>query len=226
VAEPAEPPVRRTELSRGQGALAALGGALLDALMRTTRIGTEGDQHFRQFWDAGKPTVFVLWHGRLLPPTYHHRQQGVVTLISQHRDGEYITRVVHRWGYIAVRGSSSRGGMQALRELLRHLRAGRSLAITPDGPRGPREKLKLGPLLAAQRAGAPVIPVGSAASRARFFGGWDRFLIPMPFARLQVVYGEPVWIPRDADEAALQAIAEDIEGRMAVLTRRAEALVA
>lgn len=220
-----ETPVKRTELSFVQNALAALGGAMLDALMSTTRIRTEGDEHFRQFWDAGKPTVFVLWHGRLLPPTYHHRQQGVVTLISQHRDGEYITRVVQRWGYVAVRGSSSRGGMQALRELLRHLRSGRSLAITPDGPRGPREKLKLGPLLAAQRAGAPVIPVGSAANRARFFGGWDRFLIPMPFARLQVVYGAPVWIPRDADEAALQAIAEDIEGRMAVLTARAEELV-
>jgi lysophospholipid acyltransferase (LPLAT)-like uncharacterized protein len=216
VAEP------RTRLSGGQNALAALGGLLLDRLMATTRIRTEGDVHFRQFWDAGKPTVFVLWHGRLLPPTYHHRQQGVVTLISQHRDGEYITRVVNRWGYVAVRGSSSRGGMQALRELLRHLRAGRSLAITPDGPRGPREKLKLGPLLAAQRAGAPVIPVGSAASRAWFFGGWDRFLIPKPFARLQIVYGEPVWIPREADEAALRAIAERIEQRMATLTRRAE----
>jgi lysophospholipid acyltransferase (LPLAT)-like uncharacterized protein len=215
---------RRTELSRGQNALAALGGLMLDRLMATTRIATEGDEHFRRFWDAGKPTVFVLWHGRLLPPTYHHRQQGVVTLISQHRDGEYITRVVNRWGYIAVRGSSSRGGMQALRELLRHLRGGRSLAITPDGPRGPREKLKLGPLLAAQRAGAPVIPVGSAADRAWFFGGWDRFLIPKPFARLRVVYGEPVWIPREADEPALQGIAEEIERRMAVLTARAEAL--
>lgn len=222
MAEPLPAGAKRTDLSPGQNALAALGGALLDALMSTTRIRTEGDEHFRRFWDAGKPTVFVLWHGRLLPPTYHHRQQGVVTLISQHRDGEYITRVVHRWGYVAVRGSSSKGGLHALRELLRHLRAGRSLAITPDGPRGPREKLKLGPLLAAQRAGAPVIPTASAASRAWFFGGWDRFLIPKPFARLQIVYGEPVWIPRDADEAALQAIAEDIEGRMAALTRRAE----
>jgi lysophospholipid acyltransferase (LPLAT)-like uncharacterized protein len=213
---------RPTSLSGGQSAIAAMGGFLLDRLMATTRIRTEGDEHFRQFWDAGKPTVFVLWHGRLLPPTYHHRKQGVVTLISQHRDGEYITRVVDRWGYIAVRGSSSRGGMQALRELLRHLRSGRSLAITPDGPRGPREKLKLGPLLAAQRAGAPVIPTASAADRAWFFGGWDRFLIPKPFARLQIVYGEPVWIPRDIDEAGLQALAGEIERRMAALTRRAE----
>jgi lysophospholipid acyltransferase (LPLAT)-like uncharacterized protein len=213
---------KHTKLSRGQSALAALGGAMLDALMSTTRIRTEGDHHFRRFWDRGEPTVFVLWHGRLLPPTYHHRGQGVVTLISQHRDGEYITRVVDRWGYITVRGSSSRGGLHALRELLRHLRAGRSLAITPDGPRGPREKLKLGPLIAAQRAGAPVIPTASAANRAWFFGGWDRFLIPRPFARLQIVYGEPVMVPADADEAALERIATDIEGRMAALTARAE----
>lgn len=212
----------RTELTRGQNALAGIGGAALDALMRTTSVRTEGEENFRAFWDKGQPVVFTLWHGRLLPCTYHHRHQGVVTLISQHRDGEYINRVVRKWGYTTVRGSSSRGGLDALRELVRHLRAGRSLAITPDGPRGPREKMKPGPLLAAQLAGAPIVPVVSGASRASYFGGWDRFMIPHPFARLQIAYGPALDVPRRAGEAELRAIAAEVEARLGVLMRRVD----
>ncbi|HEX8213115.1 MAG TPA: lysophospholipid acyltransferase family protein [Longimicrobium sp.] len=211
-----------TRLTRTQDFTAALGGTALDALMRTTSVRTEGEENFRQFWREKRPVVFTLWHGRLLPCTYHHRHQDVVTLVSHHRDGEYITRLVQKWGYTAVRGSSSRGGLDALRELVRHLRNGRSLAITPDGPRGPREKLKPGPLLAAQLTGAPIIPVASGASRASYFGGWDRFLIPHPFARLQIAYGEPVYVPRRADEAELQAVADEVEGRLGGLMRRVD----
>lgn len=211
-----------TKLTRTQDLTAALGGSAIDALMRTTSVRTEGEENFHQFWREKRPVVFTLWHGRLLPCTYHHRHQDVVTLVSHHRDGEYITRLVQKWGYTAVRGSSSRGGLDALRELVRHLRAGRSLAITPDGPRGPREKLKPGPLLAAQLTGAPIIPVASGASRASYFGGWDRFLIPHPFARLQIAYGEPVYVPRRADEAELQAVADDVEVRLGGLMRRVD----
>ena len=211
-----------TRLTRTQDLTAALGGTALDALMRTTSVRTEGEENFRQFWREKRPVVFTLWHGRLLPCTYHHRHQDVVTLVSHHRDGEYITRLVQKWGYTAVRGSSSRGGLDALRELVRHLRAGRSLAITPDGPRGPREKLKPGPLLAAQLTGAPIIPVASGASRASYFGGWDRFLIPHPFARLRIAYGEPVYVPRRADDAELQGVADEVEGRLGGLMRRVD----
>jgi lysophospholipid acyltransferase (LPLAT)-like uncharacterized protein len=214
--------VSGTKLTRTQDLTAALGGTALDALMRTTSVSTEGEENFRQFWREKRPVVFTLWHGRLLPCTYHHRHQDVVTLVSHHRDGEYITRLVQKWGYTAVRGSSSRGGLDALRELVRHLRNGRSLAITPDGPRGPREKLKPGPLLAAQLTGAPIIPVASGASRASYFGGWDRFLIPHPFARLRIAYGEPVYVPRRADEAELQAVADEVEVRLGVLMRRVD----
>ena len=211
-----------TKLTRMQDLTAALGGSALDALMRTTSARTEGEENFRRFWREKRPVVFTLWHGRLLPCTYHHRHQNVVTLVSHHRDGEYITRLVQKWGYTAVRGSSSRGGLDALRELVRHLRNGRSLAITPDGPRGPREKLKPGPLLAAQLTGAPIIPVASGASRASYFGGWDRFLIPHPFARLRIAYGEPVYVPRRGDEAELQVVADEVEARLGELMRRVD----
>lgn len=212
-----------TELSWGQALAAGAGGAVLDALMRTTSVRTEGEENFRQFWDAGKPVVFSLWHGRLLPCTYHHRGQGVATLVSQHRDGEYITRLVAgKWGYTVVRGSSTRGGVEAVAEMIRLVKRGQSLAITPDGPRGPREKMKPGPILIAQRTGAPIIPVASGASRAWFFGGWDRFLVPKPFARLQIAYGEPVFVPRKVDEDEITAIGEELERRMGALMRRVE----
>lgn len=216
------PSTEVTRLPWHQSAIAAGGGAALDALMRTTRTRTRGDEHFQRFWREGRPVVFTLWHGRLLPATYHHRGQGVVTLVSQHRDGEYITRVVRRWGYTAVRGSSTRGGLEALRDLIRHVKAGRSLAITPDGPRGPFEVMKPGPLLIAQRTGAPVIPVATSADRRWFFGSWDRFLVPKPFARLQIEYGEPVFVPRGATEEALAEIALDVQARIGELKRRVE----
>lgn len=211
-----------TRLPWHQSALAGIGGAALDGIMGSCRYRTEGDEHYARFHRQGRPVVFTLWHGRLLPCTYHHRGQGVVTLVSLHRDGEYITRAVRRWGYTAVRGSSSRGGLEALRELIRHVKQGRSLAITPDGPRGPFQKMKPGPVIIAQRTGAPIIPVASAASRGWFFGSWDRFLIPRPFARCQIAYGEPVFVPRHADEAQIQAAMDEVERRIGVLMRRVE----
>lgn len=184
-----------------------VGGRALDALLATCRWHRDGAEHFQALWERGRPVIFVLWHGRLLPCTYRHRGQGLVTLISRHRDGDLIAGVVEgRWGYRAVRGSSSRGATHALRELLRAVRGGRSVAITPDGPRGPREQMKMGPVLLAQRTGAPLIPVASGADRAWWFGGWDRFLVPKPFARLRIRYGAPIEVPRTADADALEAV--------------------
>ncbi|HEX8695230.1 MAG TPA: lysophospholipid acyltransferase family protein [Longimicrobium sp.] len=216
------PSEQTTQLRAHERAAASLGGAALDALMGTCSYRREGVENYDQFWRAGKPVVFTLWHGRLLPCTHFHRHQGIVTLVSQHRDGEYITRTVRRWGYTVVRGSSTRGGLEALRELIQLLKQGRSLAITPDGPKGPFEKMKPGPVLMAQRGGAPIIPVVAGASRAWYFGKWDRFLIPRPFARLQIAYGEPVWVPRRADEAEIQAISDDVERRLGELKARVD----
>ncbi len=191
--------------------------------MRTTRWETVGYEHFRSL--EGRACVFLLWHGRLLPCSYRHRHQGVATLISQHRDGDYIAGVVERWwGFHAVRGSSSRGGTAALREIVRVLRRGTAVAITPDGPRGPRQKMKPGPILAAQLAGVPLIPVSAGASSGWWLGGWDRFLIPRPFSRIRIVYGEPVMVPRDADEREVERLAHQMEARLDELTRAADAL--
>lgn len=210
----------RTRLVSGAG------GALLDALLGTVRFDVSGAEHYRDTWGSGRPVVFVLWHGRLLPCTYYHRGQGVATLISQHRDGEYIARIAQRWGFTTVRGSSSRGGSAALRQVVRLLRDGRALAITPDGPRGPRQRIKGGALLAAQLAGVPVVPVAAGATRAWWFGGWDRFLVPKPFSRVRLVFGEPMAIARDADAEALDSFGSAVEARLNSLTSEVDAWAA
>jgi lysophospholipid acyltransferase (LPLAT)-like uncharacterized protein len=190
------------------------GAVLLHGLMSTTRVERINAGPFRAARARG-PIIFVLWHGRLLPPTWLHRDEGIVTLASQSADGEYITRALQQWGYEVVRGSSSR--------LLRLIRAGRSVAVTADGPRGPRHELKFGVLQMAQLTGAPLIPLGTAASPAWRFNSWDRFLLPRPLARVRVAYGDPVYIPRDRTQADLPALAEAVARRINEQTRIAEA---
>jgi len=202
--------------------VAAVGGGLLRTILSTTTVDRINAEPCDALRAEGRSLIYVLWHGRLLPLSYHHRHWNLVTLVSASADGEYIARVVERWGYDVVRGSSSRGGSEALRQLVRHSRAGRSLAITPDGPRGPRQTMKPGPLLVAQLTGAALLPIAAGTERAWWFEGWDRFLVPRPFARIRIVYGEPVFVPRDADTAMLAALGADVEQRINEATERAD----
>jgi lysophospholipid acyltransferase (LPLAT)-like uncharacterized protein len=192
-------------------AVAGVAGALLDGLFHTMRYQVEGAEHYQQFTQQQKPVIFALWHGRLLPLAFLHRAQGVVSLISRSADGEYLARLLAHWGFENVRGSSSRGGDEALRQLIRHTRKGRSLAITPDGPRGPMQKLKPGVLVAAQLGGVPIIPTTSTATRGWWPGRWDRFLIPQPFATVHVRYGGPVHVPRNASESDIARKSAELE---------------
>ena len=195
----------------------ALGKHLLDALLATVRFKVMTPEPKRLA--AEKGVIYTLWHGRLLPLTYYHRNQRIATLISQSSDGEYIARVVERWGYTAVRGSSSRGGGPALREMVKLSRAKRSLAITPDGPRGPRQKLKPGVLTLAQLTGLPMIPMSASATRAWWVDAkWDLFLVPKPLATVFVRYADPVYVPRNLSEAQLSEIAADVESTLTRLT--------
>jgi lysophospholipid acyltransferase (LPLAT)-like uncharacterized protein len=136
--------------------------------------------------------VYALWHEHLLPLAVLHARQGTAVLISQHRDGEILARLMSRWGYLAARGSSTRGGEAGLRLMVRAARAGRPIAFTPDGPRGPARECKPGIVRAAAETGLPIVPVGVAATRARRLRSWDRFLVPLPWATIIVSYGSPL----------------------------------
>ena len=165
-----------------------LGAALVGLLAATWRYRVRGWEHVEDAHRRQRPIVYVLWHSRLLPLLYSRRREGVALLISRHADGGHLAQLSERWGYHVVRGSSKRGGDVGLRGLVRHLRDGAEVALTPDGPRGPAERVKPGAVAAAQHAAALVIAVGARASSAWWIRSWDRFCLPKPFATIDVVY--------------------------------------
>jgi hypothetical protein len=167
--------------------------------------------------------IYAFWHGRLLPLSYLHRNEGINVLVSTHQDGEYITRVIHGLGFETSRGSSTRGGTAALRDLMATAARGADLAITPDGPRGPREQCQPGVIFLARKLGLPVVPVGVCFRPSMRLKSWDRFMIPLPFAGGVEVYGEPV---RYADTKisgdSMKQDIKDLEMRMRSVTEEAD----
>lgn len=183
---------------------ARLGSSFIQAIARTWRIRVVNEQSYLAEKNAGRPVVLVLWHGEMLPLLYHHRNRGIAVLVSEHGDGEIIARILADFGFRLVRGSSSRGAARALVAVDRELKAGVDVGITPDGPRGPRHSVAPGALLAAHRAGVRLMPLAAASSAFWQLGSWDRFMIPKPFARVTIAYGDatPVDAPtsREAGE--------------------------
>lgn len=187
-----------------------LGAGLVGALFSTTRADRIGREHYERFRAVGQPVMFVFWHGQLLPLAHYHRHEGIVVLVSEHEDGEYITRVIERNGFGTVRGSSTRGGTKGLKGLVRAAREGHDLGVTPDGPRGPRGVFKPGALVAAQMAELPVVPISVRASSGWRFRSWDGFLVPKPLSRITIEYHPPRRVSREADRDELARIGEEI----------------
>lgn len=175
----------------------------LRVLAGSWRMSTLHEERWRGLYEVGRPIVYLLWHEALLPLLWHHRRQGVFIVVSENRDGQYLSDFARVLGYRSIRGSSSRGAARALLGAVRELQAGGSVAFTPDGPRGPRRELKPGVVAAAQRGGAVIVPVHARADRAWRLDSWDRFLIPKPGARVTVTYGRPFEVsPGDEGLAA------------------------
>ena len=187
--------------------IARLGRAAVRLLAATWRIRVRGGEHLASLRAAQRPFVFVLWHSRILPLLYHHRDESIVLLISRHRDGGHLADLAESWGYRFVRGSSQRGGEIGLLGIVRNLRENAVVAITPDGPRGPAEVVKPGAVAAAQHAGAAILPIGARPSAMWRLKSWDRFCIPKPFAAIDVIYGAPIVVGEGKD-AIRRGIAE------------------
>jgi lysophospholipid acyltransferase (LPLAT)-like uncharacterized protein len=153
--------------------------------------------------------IYVCWHNRMIMLSYTHRDRGAQVLRSGSRDGQLIAAVNRRLGFDMPAGSSSRGGSSGLRKLLRSARQGRDTALTVDGPRGPRGHLQAGALQLALLSGCPILPVAVSASRRKVFGSWDRTLLPWPFARLELRYGEPFFVKEGEDLSLRRQVLED-----------------
>jgi hypothetical protein len=188
--------IRVTQLTRSQrikaSLIAATATPLVGALCRTYRFHVEGAGHYDAVVRSGRQPILALWHGRILPGLHYFRNRGVVVITSQNFDGEWIARVLHRFGFGTARGSSSRGGARALVQLRQDLAAGRPAAFTVDGPRGPAREVQDGVLFLAGATGHPIVPYHIEASRAWTLRSWDRTQIPKPFSDVALVIGEPI----------------------------------
>lgn len=155
-----------------------------------------------------------MWHGRMIVPVAQFRGRGIHVLVSPSEDGDLSERLLESFGYQVLRGSSSRGGARALREMLGILDAGGAIVITPDGPRGPMHTVNAGLAWMARATGRPIIPTGIAADRAWRLKSWDRFTIPKRRARIAITFGEPIHVPRDANEADLARTTDFVRTRI------------
>ena len=172
----------------------------------------------------GGPLLYAFWHGRMLPLVYSHRGRGITVLVTWNRDGEFIARVIERMGFYTIRGSSSRGGQEALRAMANSVRNGRPVGVTPAGPRGPIHSVKPGIVRIAAATGAAIIPTAASAHPSRRLRSWDRFLIPRPFGRCSVVHGKPFVVAEDA-ERNLDAWVARLRGELLDVSAHADRLV-
>jgi lysophospholipid acyltransferase (LPLAT)-like uncharacterized protein len=217
-----ESPAQRTRASHrwkvarrkaGRRAASFVGAPVVRALSRTWRHTVAGEEHLRSARGDGRGYFMALWHGRMLIPAARHANQGYCILVSPSGDGDVSDTLLRRLGYGVVRGSTSRQGREALRTMLDLLRNGTPIAITPDGPRGPRGVMTQGLAWMASVTGFPVVPCGFVTSSSWHLKSWDRFTIPKPFAKVAYVYEEPIFVARKS-EGSLEQATETIRAAM------------
>lgn len=209
--------------ARWLGSLAIHAGPqVVRALGATWDVRHVGRERVDRARRGGGPVLYAMTHGVLLPLVYSHRERGIRVLVSESRDGEIITRIIERFGFGTVRGSSSRGGARAIARMVALAREGWDVGITPDGPKGPRFSAEPGAVWVAAHGDVPIVPLGVAADRAWRARSWDRFLVPKPFARVWVVNGPVIRFAR-ADLARIDAASALVARAIADAVTEAEA---
>lgn len=177
---------------------------LISIIGKTIRYETDGLEHFDNVAAAGRVPIYAFWHEHIFAGTYFFRNRGIVVITSQSLDGEYIARFIQRLGYGSVRGSSTRGGVGALVDMIRLMKQGLPMAFTLDGPRGPRREAKPGALLLAKKTGNPIVPFVLKSERYWTINSWDKLQIPKPFTRVHLVVADPVYVAPDASEEEVE----------------------
>ena len=198
-----------------------LAALLIKALMLSCRVvKVEGQDREREaVARSGGGAVYATWHQRMPYHFHYFGARHLTMMISQSRDGEYAARVAAWLGFTNVRGSSSRGGSEALKELVQRIKDGEIAGMLADGPQGPARVAKIGSVVMAKDAGVPLIGVLWGADRCWIFNSWDRYLVPKPFARVAILYAEPIWIPADAGKDEVEACRRLFEQRLNEGTR-------
>ena len=200
--------------------IAAVVSPLVGALCKTLTWRVEGAEHYDDVLRAGHQPIMCFWHGRILPSLYFFRHRGIVVMTSMNFDGEWIARVIERYGFGTARGSSSRGGPRALVQLRRDLRNGKPAAFTLDGPRGPAKIAQPGAVWLAGSTGNPLVPFHVEAARHRSLSNWDRTQIPIPFTTVAVAIGTPIYVASTEPEM-VEEVRARLQGTLEALEKRA-----
>lgn len=196
-------------------------------LVRVTSTWThENEAATLEAWDGEQPVIIAFWHNRLfLMPYCWRSREPFYMLISSHADGRLIAKTVRWHGISTVTGSSSKGGTDALRKLVRRVRDGTTVGITPDGPRGPRMHASEGAISLARLSGTSIVPAAAATSRRKLLQTWDRLVIPLPFSKGSCVWGEPISVPKDSSPEDIEHLRQSLESALIDVSNRADALV-
>ena len=200
-----------------------IGSCLLKLLCMTLRFDDEPKGFIKK--TRNRQVIYAFWHCMILVPGYVGRSWRIQVLISRHSDGEYIAQVVKWMGYGVVRGSTTRGGMRAVKLLVDKARQGYPLGITPDGPKGPRFVAQTGIIFLSQKTGLPIVPVVAGLSRYWELPSWDRFRIPKPFSRALLIFGDPIHIPPKLTEEEMEHYRLSLENTMKQLVEKADKAV-
>ncbi|MDA7650894.1 lysophospholipid acyltransferase family protein [Planctomycetota bacterium] len=207
-------PLRRRFRDLRRRVLSPLVPLLVPPLLRglgwTWRVQVANSERREELLESGEGCVAVLWHGRMAAAAPVFAGVNTVILVSMSGDGELANTTLERLGYRTLRGSSSRYGVRALKAMREMLRGGGAVAITPDGPRGPMHRVNRGAAFLARDAGLPIVPFGFAAASAARLNSWDRFTLPLPFSRVQVVIGAPISVDRGATDEDLRAVSQGV----------------
>ena len=204
--------------------IATLGYPILSMLGSSWRWKVSGAEHLKAIEAGGFQPILSLWHGRILPSTVFFQRRGIVVITSENYDGEWIARIITKFGFGTARGSTSRGGPKALLQLVRAVKT-KGVAFTLDGPRGPSEVAQPGAVWLAKMTGNPLLPFHAEAESSWTLKSWDRTQIPKLFTTVAMVIGEPLYVPRDADDAALEEWRVRLQQSLADCKQRALDLV-
>jgi lysophospholipid acyltransferase (LPLAT)-like uncharacterized protein len=198
-----------------------VGPPLLATLARTWRWRVNGGEHLALVGQTHRPPILAFWHGRILPAIPFFRDRAIVVMASENFDGEWVARIIARFGYSTARGSTSRGGARALVQLKRAIAQGRPVAFTVDGPRGPVHRVQPGCIWLARATGSPILPFHIEAGSAWTLRSWDATQIPKPFTTLTVCLGEPLAVPGGGDAGDIEYHRRALEQALTDLVERA-----
>ena len=205
-------------------AAAAIAGSIYTVKV-TTRWQAVNARVAENAWEGRAPVIVAFWHNRLaMMPVCWPSREPFHMLISAHPDGQLVTRAVTHFGIHTILGSSTRGGSDALRALVRRLTSGESVGITPDGPRGPRMRVGDGAIALARLAGAPILPASISVSRRKVLDTWDGLIAPLPFGHGAMVWGDPINVPRDADDTTMAGLRGELENALNGVSAHADKL--